>query len=100
MKDVEEVRARLCKLRGLQEEQVFCRLHIDSGGKSLKFSFSLVDVWEKEGENKGRKSTGVNTIFLFAIVHKGQYCQNFFNNRKFTFFNVEVLNRYYYSTYI
>lgn len=71
MKDVEQVRAKLCKLRGLQEAQVFCRLHIDSGGKTLKFSFSLVDVWEKEGENKGHKSTGVNTIFLFAIVHKG-----------------------------
>ena len=28
IKNVEEVRAKLVKLRGLQEDQVFCRLHI------------------------------------------------------------------------
>ena len=53
MKDVNEVKARIIKLRGWVEEQVLCRLHIDKGGKTLKFSFSLVNLWEQEEEAAG-----------------------------------------------
>ena len=68
-KDLLAFTKRVNKDRNYDIDHTLCKFGIDKGQGFLKFTYSIVDLFENEEYHEHFLSTGVNKLFLLAILH-------------------------------